>query len=141
MSVARFLASQFRQPSGWFGSLVAGRLMNFANRRIVDTTLSVLAPQPQHQVLDVGFGGGYGLARLTELLTDGLISGVEFAPDMVRQAERRFGKRLRKDAYRYSSAKFRASRFQRRRSTACSRSTRFISGRTCLKGSLRFCGS
>src|SRR5260221_413651 len=68
--------------------------MNFANRRIVDTTPPLLDPQPQHQVLEVGFGGGYGLARLTELLTDGMVSGVDFAPDMVRQAERRFHKQI-----------------------------------------------
>ena len=94
MSLGRFLASQFRQPSGWFGSLVAGRLMNFANRRIVDSTLALLAPQPQHRVLDVGFGGGYGLARLAELLTDGTVSGVDLAPDMVREAERRFRQQI-----------------------------------------------
>lgn len=94
MGFGRFMASQFRKPSGWFGSLAISPLMNRANRKIIDTTLVLLDLQPGHRVLEVGFGGGYGLARLAELAGQGAVAGVDFAPDMVRRAERRFRKEI-----------------------------------------------
>ncbi len=90
MGVARFIAGQLRQPSGWFGSLLMGRLMNLGNRQIMDRTIELLEVQPQHHVLEIGFGGGYALALLTERITHGAVWGVDVSPEMLRQAECRF---------------------------------------------------
>ncbi len=94
MALPRFLSAQLRQPSGWFGSLVVGPMMNRGNRRIVDCTIALLEVQPHHHVLEVGFGGGYGLACLARLVSDGLVCGVDFSPDMVRATERRFCRQI-----------------------------------------------
>ena len=94
MGMGRFIAAQFRRPSGWFGSLALGPLMNRANRRIVDSTLGLLELKPGQNVLEVGFGGGHGVARLAESVTEGVVHGVDFAPDMVRRAERRFRREI-----------------------------------------------
>jgi ubiquinone/menaquinone biosynthesis C-methylase UbiE len=94
MGVGRFMAEQLRQPSGWFGSQVISRLMNLGNRQIVATTVALLEIQPQHRVLEIGFGGGAGLARLAEQLQSGVVTGVDFSADMVRRAERRFRKEI-----------------------------------------------
>jgi ubiquinone/menaquinone biosynthesis C-methylase UbiE len=94
MGVGRFMAEQLRQPSGWFGSQVISRLMNLGNRQIVATTVALLEIQPQHRVLEIGFGGGAGLARLAEQLQSGVVMGVDFSADMVRRAERRFRKEI-----------------------------------------------
>lgn len=94
MGVGRFMAGQLRQPSGWFGSQVVSRLMNLGNRQIVETAVALLEIQPQHRVLEIGFGGGAGLARLAEQVQSGVVMGVDFSADMVRRAERRFRKEI-----------------------------------------------
>lgn len=90
MSIKRFMAAQLRKPSGLFGSLVVSRLMNRANRKIIDSTLELLQVSPQNQVLEIGFGGGAAISLLTKQLSTGVVSGVDISADLVRQAERRF---------------------------------------------------
>jgi ubiquinone/menaquinone biosynthesis C-methylase UbiE len=94
MPMQRFMASQFRKPNGWFGSLVFGRFMNRINRRIINSTLDLLEVRPEHHVLDIGFGGGTSLSRLSKTLTTGVATGVDFSPEMVRQAEARFHRQI-----------------------------------------------
>ncbi len=90
----RFMASQLRQPSGWFGSLVMGRLLNRGNAKIVDATLALLEIRPEHRALEIGFGGGYALSRLAKEASHGVITGVDLSPEMLRQAERRFRRQI-----------------------------------------------
>ena len=56
MPMQRFIASQLRQPHGWFGSLVASRVMNRVNRQIIHATIAMLEILPEHHVLEIGFG-------------------------------------------------------------------------------------
>ena len=90
MSLQKFIAAQFRKPSGRFGSLVMTRLMNRVNRQIAERTIALLDLDPAHQTLEIGFGGGVALSLVAERLTTGVISGVDFSEDMVRRAERKF---------------------------------------------------
>ncbi len=90
----RFMASQLRQPSGWFGALVMSRLLNRGNAKIVDATLALLEIRPEHRALEIGFGGGYALSRLAKEASHGVITGVDLSPEMLRQAERRFRRQI-----------------------------------------------
>jgi ubiquinone/menaquinone biosynthesis C-methylase UbiE len=90
MSLQKFIAAQFRKPSGRFGSLVMTRLMNRVNRQIAERTIALLDLDPTHQILEIGFGGGVALSLVAGHLTTGVISGVDFSEDMVRRAERKF---------------------------------------------------
>jgi ubiquinone/menaquinone biosynthesis C-methylase UbiE len=103
MALTRFLASQLRKPSGWFGTLLSSRLMNRGNRRIIDGTLALLELDPQHHVLEIGFGGGVSLALVAQRLSSGVVSGVDFSGDMVRQAERRFRRKIEQGRVRIQS--------------------------------------
>jgi len=94
MGVGRFMAKQLCQPSGWFGSQVLSRLMNLGNRKIVETAVELLEIRPQHRLLEIGFGGGAGLARLAERVQSGVVTGVDFSAEMVRRAKRRFHKEI-----------------------------------------------
>jgi ubiquinone/menaquinone biosynthesis C-methylase UbiE len=94
MSLKKFMAAQLRQPTGWFGSLFLSRMMNRVNRQIIDSTLELLDFQPQHHVLEIGFGGGSALTRLSQRLTSGLATGVDFSAGVVRQAESRFQREI-----------------------------------------------
>lgn len=64
MALQQFLASQLRQPTGIFGSLVMSRLMNRVNRRVIDSTIALLGLSPDHQLVEIGFGGGIALSLL-----------------------------------------------------------------------------
>jgi SAM-dependent methyltransferase len=90
MAIREFVTSQMRKPSGWLGALVACRLMNFGNRPLIRLTLSLLELSPEHHVLEIGFGGCSALSRLVKFLTN----GVDFSPDVVRLAERRFHREI-----------------------------------------------
>lgn len=94
MNVKRFMASQLRKPTGWFGSLVVSRTMNRGNRKIIEGTLALLELRPQDHVLEIGFGGGSALLELSRRLRSGVVSGIDISHDMVRQAERRFRREI-----------------------------------------------
>lgn len=94
MGMQRFMASQLGKPSGWFGSIVLTKLMNRVNRQITERTLELLELSPNHQVLEIGFGGGVALSLLAKRLTGGVISGIDFSEDMVRRAERKFQREI-----------------------------------------------
>ncbi|HET7213153.1 MAG TPA: class I SAM-dependent methyltransferase [Terriglobia bacterium] len=92
--MVRFIASQLRRPHGWFGSLVLSPVMNRVNGQIVESTLALLQLRPEHQVLEIGFGGGLGLRRLARLLAGGRATGVDISPDVVRDGERSFRREI-----------------------------------------------
>jgi ubiquinone/menaquinone biosynthesis C-methylase UbiE len=85
----RFIAAQLHVPSGWFGRVVMGSLLDRINARINELTVSRLAVQATDHVLDIGFGGGYAVRRLAALAFDGKVCGVDVSETMVRRAERR----------------------------------------------------
>lgn len=88
------MAEQMRKPSGWFGSVILRRLLNRMNMAIVESTLSRIRLEPHHQILEIGFGGGAAMALISRRLTTGVVSGVDFSPEMVRAAERRFRREI-----------------------------------------------
>jgi ubiquinone/menaquinone biosynthesis C-methylase UbiE len=85
-----FMAGQMRKPSGWFGSVILARLLNRMNMAIVESTLSRIGLDPHHHLLEIGFGGGAALSLVSKRLVAGVVTGVDFSPEMVRAAERRF---------------------------------------------------
>jgi SAM-dependent methyltransferase len=90
MTLKHFMAAQMRKPSGWFGSVILRPLLNRMNTAIVESTLSRVGLEPHHHVLEIGFGGGAALALVSKRLTTGVVTGVDFSPEMVREAEHRF---------------------------------------------------
>jgi ubiquinone/menaquinone biosynthesis C-methylase UbiE len=84
------MAAQMRKPSGWFGSVILRRLLNRMNMAVVESTISRMGLEPHHHILEIGFGGGAALALVSKELITGVVTGVDFSPEMVREAERRF---------------------------------------------------
>jgi hypothetical protein len=91
MTLKHFMAAQMRKPSGWFGSVILRRLLNRMKMAVVESTLSRIGLEPHHHLLEIGFGGGAALALVSKRLITGIVTGVDFSPEMVREAERRFG--------------------------------------------------
>ncbi len=90
MSLIEFIAKQLRKPSGWFGRQITARLLNRLNEPVNTLTLDLLAVQPADRILEVGFGGAALLGRIAARATDGLVVGVDFAPEMVDRGAARY---------------------------------------------------
>src|ERR1700687_1580169 len=101
--VLRIVARQFRQPTGLLGR-VWGRLMNRGNARIIAGTIDALAAEPQHRILESGFGGGLGLHLLLAIVPRGSVTGSELSDVMLSRAERRFADAVRDDRLQLVSA-------------------------------------
>ena len=88
--IRRFLRAQFGQPSGVWGHL-AGRIMarTPSNLERIRWTLALLDPRPADRILEIGFGPGIAIERLSKVVPDGLIVGIDHSEVMVRQASRR----------------------------------------------------
>ena len=80
---------QFRRPEGplgWF----AGQLMALKNAERSRWALGVLAPREGEHVLEIGFGPGVDVTRLSRAVGErGRVSGVDISREMVRQATAR----------------------------------------------------
>lgn len=83
------ILDQLSRPRGWLAPLFA-RLLNRQNRRLNGQAVAVLAPGADERVLEVGFGGGVGLALLRQRQPELRLTGVEISTAMLARARRRF---------------------------------------------------
>ena len=90
MSAWQSVVSQFKQPHGPLGHL-AGWIMATrpSNLERNDWTIDLLAIEPHHRVLEIGFGPGYAVAQIASRLTSGQIVGIDHSEVMLKQAQRR----------------------------------------------------
>ena len=86
----QYLARQLSKPSGMIGRLVLGRLWNRRNAALNETTLAQLDLQAGDRILEIGFGGGYLLARMLAQAPQGYTSGIDASLAMVANARKRF---------------------------------------------------
>ena len=80
--------SQFALPHGRWGRLV-GRLMAVGNADMEQRAVATVVLSGSERVLELGFGPGVGIKRLTRALPGGRVIGVDPSELMVVQAARR----------------------------------------------------
>lgn len=92
----RFLRAQFGRPTGFWGH-VAGTIMAWtpSNTERIRWTISLLKPQPQDRILEIGFGPGIAIELVSRITTEGLVVGVDHSAVMVQHAARRNAKAVR----------------------------------------------
>jgi SAM-dependent methyltransferase len=86
MYLDTLLRSQFGKPSGLFGTLFMGPILNLSNTRLVDAAVDLLDPRPKDSILDIGFGGGLSLVTLAAKAPAARITGVDYSREMVDAA-------------------------------------------------------
>lgn len=79
---------QFGQRAGLLG-WAAGQIMAVKNRGRSLWVISLLDIQRDDRVLEIGFGPGVDLRRVSEMAADGFVAGVDPSKEMVRQASKR----------------------------------------------------
>ncbi len=93
----KFVRQQLGNPSGIVGRWVAAPLWNRRNVALNDVALEHLALSPQDRVLEVGFGGGYLLGKMSGIVTEGLLAGVDGSQAMVDLCQKRYRSLIRSD--------------------------------------------
>lgn len=90
MSLRDAMLSQFRQPRGLMGQ-VAGTLMAHRLSNLVRNhwAVSLLDPQLDDQVLEIGFGPGVGIQQVACKLVGGQVWGIDHSLVMLQHARRR----------------------------------------------------
>ncbi|MGW3964783.1 class I SAM-dependent methyltransferase [Amycolatopsis sp. NPDC005003] len=85
------LARQLGHPSGLRGRIV-GAMLNRRNRGPVTAAVAALGLEGGETALDIGFGGGLGLALL--LRSAGAVHGAEISTTMLERARRTFRREI-----------------------------------------------
>ena len=80
--------AMFFHPRGLWGRL-GGWLMARSNRVMVGDVVALLNLQPEHTVLEIGFGPGLGLEAGAAQVTSGRVVGIDPSEAMHRQAASR----------------------------------------------------
>jgi len=90
MIFRRYLARQLGNPSGLIGRFILGPVWNKRNAALNDVTLARLEIEEADRVLDIGFGGGYLLARIIPQVKRGWVAGIDVSPTMVNNCRARY---------------------------------------------------
>lgn len=85
----QLIGRQLRLPRGFFGQMAAA-YMDRLNEAMTDQALTALAPKPNENILDIGFGGGRSLELLLARMRGGKLVGAEVSNAMLHRANRRF---------------------------------------------------
>jgi ubiquinone/menaquinone biosynthesis C-methylase UbiE len=87
MSLIDYIGRQFHNPQGFGGKLTTW-IMNAQNRALYDATEALLALSGSDKVLDVGFGNGWLLERISKRYGCELY-GIDTSPDSLSFATKR----------------------------------------------------
>jgi trans-aconitate methyltransferase len=90
MSLVEKVVAQFARPTGFWGN-IAGFIMAHrpSNLERNEWAISQLKLQPSDRVLEIGFGPGVAIEKMSEIVTDGVIWGIDHSEVMFRQASKR----------------------------------------------------
>ena len=90
MSLWSKIATQFGKPTGLLGNL-AGFIMasRSSNVERCNWAVSLLNLQPTDRVLEIGFGPGISILKMSEIVEEGVIWGIDHSDIMLKQASKR----------------------------------------------------
>jgi len=90
MGLIEKVVAQFARPTGFWGS-ITGFIMAHrpSNLERNEWAISLLNLQPSDRILEIGFGPGVSIQKMSEIVTDGLIWGIDHSEVMFRQASNR----------------------------------------------------
>ena len=92
MKVSNYMARQFANPTGLFGRLVIGNMLNRANIESNALVLKMLDLKTESRVLEAGFGGGDLLLKISRTVKTGRLDGVEMSAPMLRALDKKLSR-------------------------------------------------
>jgi ubiquinone/menaquinone biosynthesis C-methylase UbiE len=88
MGFYSLIGTQLGKPTGWVGKFVAFMITR-RNASLHDWTVQVMDIQPDHHILEVGFGSGSTIERMEKLASEGMVYGIDYSDTMVDLAAKR----------------------------------------------------
>jgi SAM-dependent methyltransferase len=85
VELPEFLLRQLCQPHGWFAPATAW-LLNRSNGDQIDRAIAAMDAAANHNVLDIGFGGGRSFRTLLRVCSEGRLAGIDPSDKMVGRA-------------------------------------------------------
>jgi ubiquinone/menaquinone biosynthesis C-methylase UbiE len=95
MIFSRFIAKQLGKPKGVLGTLIVGLIVSKRNRVLNEVAFQNLRLTSMDRVLEVGFGGGNLMGKISEVVNEGYVVGVEISATMVEFCGKKFRKLIR----------------------------------------------
>lgn len=90
MSLIEKVVAQFVRPTGFWGKIVGFILAHRpSNLERNAWAISLLNLQPSDRVLEIGFGPGVTIQKMSEMVSHGVIWGIDHSEVMFRQASKR----------------------------------------------------
>ncbi|HUS03116.1 MAG TPA: class I SAM-dependent methyltransferase [Chitinophagaceae bacterium] len=83
----KFIASQFKKPTGLFG-IFSSNIMIRGNKNKYDKLIKDLDIQPNDKLLEIGYGPGVGINIIAGKCDTCTIHGIDFSPLMYKRAVR-----------------------------------------------------
>ncbi|WP_235576165.1 class I SAM-dependent DNA methyltransferase [Rossellomorea vietnamensis] len=80
------MQKQFKRPKGILGWFV-GKVMEFDNRKINNWSIKKLSIKNGERILEVGYGPGYCIKRMTDRFPDTFVDGVDLSETMKDTAQ------------------------------------------------------
>ena len=80
------IQKHFKRPKGFLGWFV-GKVMEFDNRKINNWSIKQLAIQNGERILEVGYGPGYCIRRISKLYPGSFVDGVDISDTMKETAQ------------------------------------------------------
>lgn len=84
----KFLSLQARKPTGPFGQYVMTSIFNSINAELNLLVKEILNPEMNDKILEIGFGSGKLIHEMAEIITEGIIEGIDFSDAMLNQASK-----------------------------------------------------
>jgi cyclopropane fatty-acyl-phospholipid synthase-like methyltransferase len=90
MSLVERVVAQFARPTGFLGN-ITGFIMAHrpSNLERNEWAISLLNLQPSDRVLEIGFGPGVTIQKMSEIVSYGVIWGIDHSEVMFRQTSKR----------------------------------------------------
>jgi len=85
---SRFFSLQARKPSGFFGRYLMTKIFNKGNADLNSFVKEVLDLQKSNAVLEIGFGPGKLINEMADVITGGIVEGIDFSHTMFRLASK-----------------------------------------------------
>jgi cyclopropane fatty-acyl-phospholipid synthase-like methyltransferase len=83
----KFIAAQFKKPSGLFG-MFSSNVMIKGNKANYEKLIRDLDLQPGDKLLEIGYGPGVGINMIAKACTSCTIHGIDFSTLMYRKARK-----------------------------------------------------
>ena len=85
---SKVLSSQARKPTGLIGRYVMTKIFNEGNADLNSFVMETLELKSSDKVLEIGFGTGKLINEMAKITTGGVVDGIDFSEEMLRQAGR-----------------------------------------------------